>query len=418
MPFMQTRIDNIGQLVVVPPGPVPGRRMAQVDRIEKAAILLDGDRIAWFGPRGQCPASAAGAQMVDARGGCVIPGLIDCHTHAVFAGTREREWVQKIEGKSYLEILQSGGGIHTTVAAVRKATLDELVATARPRLQRMMNCGVTTIEIKSGYGLTVEEELKMLRAVRRLADELPVELVGTYLAAHTVPKEYADRADEYIDAVTSDDVLTTIRREGLAEFADVFCERGAFSVEQAARYLSRCAKYGLRAKVHADQLSQMGASAIAARASAVSADHLEFIDDAAIEAMRQSGTIPVLLPGCSFFLNSRPADARRLINADLPVALATDLNPGSCHVESLPLVMSMACTLLRMTPIEALLACTSNAAAALNRADRLGAIAVGHQGNLLVLDAPSPERLCYDVGRSCIRTIVKFKAPARPRASS
>lgn len=381
--------------------------MAAVPRIERAALVAHDGRIAWFGSADDAPTIDGETTVFDARGGCVMPGLIDCHTHAVFAGTREDEWVWKIEGKSYLEILEAGGGIHTTVAAVRDATLSVLVEAARPRLARMLADGVTTAEIKSGYGLTVADELKMLRAVRRLGLEQPIELVGTWLAAHTIPAEFRGRPDDYIDAVTQPSVLETIRRERLAEFADVFCERGAFDVAQAERYLAACARFGLRAKVHADQLSQMGASALAARLDAVSADHLEHIDDAAIEAMKSACTIPVLLPGCSLFLNSRPADARRLIRAGLPVAVATDVNPGSCMIESLPLVMSLACTMLRMAPVEAAVACTANAAAAIGRVDRLGAIAVGSAADLLVLSVPSVERMCYEVGRPCVCAVIK-----------
>ncbi|MCK6486343.1 MAG: imidazolonepropionase [Phycisphaerae bacterium] len=404
---MNLVIRNIGQLLVVPPGPVSGETMRTVPRIEGASLVARDGRIAWFGPADDAPTIDGETTVLDARGGCVLPGLIDCHTHAVFAGTREREWVWKIEGKSYLEILEAGGGIHTTVAAVRAATLDELVAAARPRLSRMLANGVTTAEIKSGYGLTVDDELKMLRAVRRLSVEQPIELVGTWLAAHAIPAEYRGRPGDYVDAITQDGVLETIRRERLAEFADVFCERGAFDLPQAERYLAACARFGLRAKVHADQLTRMGASALAARLGAVSADHLECIDDAGIDALKSAGTVPVLLPGCSLFLNSRPADARRLIRAGLPVAVATDVNPGSCLIESLPLVMSLACTLLRMTPVEAAVACTANAAAAIDRADRLGAMAEGFAADLIVLDVPCIERMCYEVGRPCVRVIVK-----------
>lgn len=403
---MRTRIDNIGQLVAVPPGPVAGDAMRRVPIISDAALLIDSEQIAWFGPAADAPREP-GDSVIDAGGGCVIPGLIDCHAHAVFAGSREREWVQKIEGRSYLEILEGGGGIHSTVAAVRAATLDQLVEASRPRLKRMLASGVTTVEIKSGYGLTVDDELKMLRAAARLGRELPLDVVGTYLAAHTVPKEFAGRADEYLASVTTDAVFDTLQRERLAEFCDVFCERGAFTVEQSRRFLEAGKRHGLRAKVHADQLSQMGASAMAASLDAVSADHLEFIDDASIDALRKAGTIPVLLPGCSLFLHTSPADARRLMRAGLPVAVATDCNPGSCMIESLPLVMSLACTLMRMTPMEAVVAATANASAAIGRADRIGAIAVGHHADLLILESGSVERFCYEVSRGGVRTVIK-----------
>lgn len=407
-------IRNIGELIVVPPGPVPGRAMRMVERIRSAAVLIDGGRIAWFGPEADLNAPS-GCEFVDACGGCVLPGLIDCHTHTVFAGTREGEFVQRIEGKSYADIAQSGGGIRVTVEAVRRASLEELVETAMPRLARMLHHGVTTVEIKSGYGLTVADEIKMLEAVRRLLSMQPVELAATYLAAHTTPREFSGRSDEYLDLVFSDEVLAQIRDERLAEFCDVFCETTAFTLEQSRRILTAAKRFGLRAKLHADQITQMGASTLAGEVGAISADHLEKINDAGIAAMKHAGSVAVLLPGCSWFLGVEQAPARRLIEADLPVAVATDYNPGSSMVESLPLTMSIGCTQMRMTPIEAVVAATANAAAALNRHDRLGAIQVGMQADLVVLDVPSVERWLYEPGRNCVRVVIKrgraFNAP-------
>ncbi len=399
-------IRNIGELVLVPPGPVPGRLMRTVERIRSAAVLIDGERIAWFGPETQSNIPSD-CESIDARGGCVLPGLVDCHTHAVFAGTREGEFVQRIEGKSYTDIAQAGGGIRVTVEAVRRASEEELVETALPRLARMLRNGVTTAEIKSGYGLTIHDELKMLEAVQRLRSIQPMELAATYLAAHTTPREFSGRSDEYLDLVFSDEVLARLRDERLAEFCDVFCETTAFTIEQARRVLTLARRFGLRAKLHADQITQMGASTLAGEFEAISADHLEKIDDAGMAAMKRAGCVAVLLPGCSWFLGVEQAPARRLIEADLPVAVATDYNPGSSMVEPLPLVMSMACTQMRMTPIEVVVAATANAAAALNRHDRLGAIQVGMQADLVVLDVPSVERWLYEPGRNCVRVVMK-----------
>ena len=399
-------IQNISELVVVPPGPVSGRAMRKVDRIRSAAVLIDSDRIAWFGPQTGLNAPS-GCEIIDARGGCVLPGLIDCHTHTVFAGTREGEFVQRIEGKSYAEIAQAGGGIRVTVEAVRRASLDELVETTLPRLARMLRNGVTTVEVKSGYGLTVDDEIKMLEAVRRLRSLQPIELAATYLAAHTTPREFNGRSDDYLDLVFDDKVLARLRDEQVAEFCDVFCETTAFTVEQTRRVLMAAKCFGLRAKLHADQITQMGASALAGEVGAISADHLEKINDAGIAAMKRVGTVAVMLPGCSWFLGIEQAPARRLIDADLPIAVATDYNPGSSMVESLPLVMSIACTQMRMTPIEAVVAATANAAAAVNRHDRLGGIRVGMQADLVVLDVPTVERWLYEPGRNCVRTVVK-----------
>ena len=399
-------IRNIGELVVVPPGPVPGLSMRMVDRILAASVLIDGDRIAWFGPEDGLDAPS-GCEIIDARGGCVLPGLIDCHTHTLFAGTREGEFIQRLEGRSYAEIAQAGGGIRVTVEAVRRASLDELIETALPRLARMLGNGVTTVEIKSGYGLTVDDEIKMLEAIQRLRSLQPIELAATYLAAHTTPREFSGRSDEYLDLVFGDDILARLRDERLAEFCDVFCETTAFTVEQARRVLTAAKRFGLRPKVHADQITQMGASALAGEVAAISADHLEKINDAGIAAMKRAGSVAVLLPGCSWFLGVENAPARRLIDTDLPVAVATDYNPGSSMVESLPLVMSIACAQMRMTPIEVVVAATANAAAAVNRQDRLGGIRVGMQADLVILDVPTVERWLYEPGRNCVRTVLK-----------
>lgn len=399
-------IENIGELVVYPPGPTPGRQMGNVTRLEGASLLIQGQAIARFGRKGELTVPA-GCPVLDAANGCVVPGLIDCHTHAVFAGSREKEFVQRIEGRSYLEIAESGGGIRSTMRAVREASEDDLVRLALPRLRRMLESGTTTAEVKSGYGLTVDDELKMLRAIKRLNTLQPIELVGTYLAAHTVPPEYEGRADAYLDAMLADEVFERIAEEGLAEFCDVFCERSAFGVEQSRRVLEAAMRHGLRPRVHADQITQMGASQLAAELRAVSADHLETIDDAGIAALKAAGTIGVLLPACSFFLGVKQAPARRLIEANLPVAVATDVNPGSSMVESLALTLSIACTQLRLTPAEALVAATANAAAALDRHAHLGEIAPNMQADLLVLDVPNLEQWLYHVGRPCVRTVIK-----------
>lgn len=399
-------IRNIAELLLVPPGPVWGRAMGAVDTIESAALLMDGERIAWFGPAAEFEAPP-GCEFLDAGGGCVTPGLIDCHTHTVFAGSREAEFVQRIKGQTYAEIAEAGGGIKNTVEAVRRASGDELVGLALPRLKRMLRHGVTTVEIKSGYGLNVENELKMLEVIRRLDRLQPIELVGTYLAAHTTPPEFAGRPGAYLDTVLDDAVLGRIRDEGLAEFCDVFCERTAFDVAQARRVLTAARRFGLIPRLHADQITQMGATMLAAEVGAVSADHLETIGDDAIVALKKAGTVAVLLPGCSFYLGVEQAPVRRLLEADLPVALATDYNPGSSVIESLPLVMSIACIQTRMTPTEAFVGATANAAAALMRQDRVGAIRVGMQADLVVFEAPNHARPLYEVGRNCVRLVLK-----------
>jgi len=427
---MNLRIEDIGQLVVVPPGPLrnpvnasssgqsraagnagchaDGRcvGMSNLERIADAVVVIDGEKIAWFGPAAKSPSRHSSDQVLSARGGTVTPGLIDCHTHAVFAGSRENEFVQRIGGATYLQIMEAGGGIRSTMRAVRNATVEDLVAASEPRLRRMLEWGVTTVEIKSGYGLSPDDELKMLRAIAELRRRVPMTLVATYLAAHTIPPEFEGRPDAYLDTVLNDAILSQIRRDGLAEFADAFCERGAFNIEQSRRFLAACAKHGLIPKLHADQITNTGATRLAVELNAASADHLECVDDASIRSLIGSRTIPVVLPGCSFFLNCERAPARKLIDAGLPVAIATDCNPGSSMIESLPLIMSMACTMLRMTPAEALAACTANAAAALRRADRIGAIAVGHQADLLILELSCLEKWPYQVGVNPVTTVI------------
>jgi imidazolonepropionase len=381
-------IRNIGELFV------PDGRS-----IRNASLRIENGRILDFGEDGE--------EHLDARGGAVIPGLIDSHTHLVFAGNRSEEFVMRAKGMSYLEIANAGGGIWRTVEAVRKASLEELVELALPRLARMLSYGVTTVEVKSGYGLTVEDEVKMLLAVRKLRELQPIELVSTYLAAHTIPPEYRDRREAYVDLVVSDELMGWVVAEGLAEFVDVFCEESAFTVEESRRILEAGKKRGLAPRIHADQITQMGASRLAAEVGCVSADHLERIDEGGIAALRSAGVIAGLLPGCSFYLGVPQAPVRRLLDSGVPVAFATNYNPGSSMVESLPLALSIACTQMKVTPSEALQGATGTAAKALLRVDRLGRIETGMDADLVVLDVPTVDEWLSEVGRSSVRTVLK-----------
>jgi len=370
-----------------------------------SSLRIKGDRIAGVGEDRE--GRAEDELVLDARDGIVIPGLIDSHTHLVFAGTREDEFVQRCKGKSYLEIAQAGGGIQRTVRAVREAALDELVSLALPRLRRMLSYGVTTVEVKSGYGLTVDDEIKMLEAVRRLSELQPIELVPTYFAAHTLPPEYRDRREAYVDLVVSDELMGRVADEGLAEFCDVFCEESAFTVDESRRVLQKGKEHGLLPKIHADQITQMGASRLAAEVGAMTAEHLEHIDEDGIAALKQANVIGGLLPACSFYLGVPQAPARRLIHEGIPVTVATDYNPGSSVVESLPLTMSIACTQAKMTPSEALAGATVHAAAALARGDRIGRIEEGMQADLVILDVPSVDQWLSQVGRDAVQTVIK-----------
>lgn len=401
-------IDNIGNLPLVPPGPVGGLQMSDVPEIRDAAVWVRDGRIKWCGPRADLPGEAAGdTDRIDARGGCVIPGLIDCHTHIPFAGQRRGEFVRRLKGESYLSIMQSGGGIRVSTAAVRAASEEQLVAENLPRLARMLAEGVTTCECKSGYGLTPDDELKQLRATKRLATKQPIELIATYLGAHAIPAEFEGRADAFIDVIADAELLKRIADEKLARFCDVFCDRGAFDVPQARRVLDAGAKAGLRPKLHADELAQIGATRLAGELRAVSADHLETIDDGGIAALKAGGTIAVGLPGTSFFLGIHHLDARKIMNADVPLALATDCNPGSSHIESLPFVMNIACCQLRLMPMEVLVACTANAAAAIDQQTRLGAMQPGYAADLTILDAADVSDWMYTPGRNRVRMVIK-----------
>ncbi|GMU83649.1 MAG: imidazolonepropionase [Planctomycetota bacterium] len=401
-------IENIGYLPLVPPGPVPGLRMRNVAELRDAALWLRNGRIEWVGPRAELPAEATSdGEHLDAACGCVIPGLIDCHTHIPFAGERRGEFVRRIGGETYLSIMQSGGGIRVSTAAVRAASIDELVAENLPRLARMLAEGVTTCECKSGYGLSPDDELSQLCAVRLLGKKQPIELVATYLGAHAIPAEFDGRADAFLDVIADAELLEFIADEKLARFCDVFCDRGAFDVPQARRVLEAGVKAGLRPKMHADELAQVGASRLAGELRAISADHLETIDDGGIAALKAGGTIAVVLPGTSFFLGIHHADARKIMNADVPLALATDCNPGSSHIESLPLVMNIACCQLRLLPMEALVACTANAAAAIGEQARLGAMKPGYAADLTILDAADVSDWMYTPGRNRVRMVIK-----------
>jgi imidazolonepropionase len=391
-------VRNIGELFLGGLGGVDGTSL------EDAYLAIADGRIRDFGADSAAPRAD---RMIDAEGGAVVPGLIDSHTHLVFSGSREDEFVARAQGRSYLEIAAAGGGILRTVRAVRETSLEDLVAQALPRLRRMLANGVTTAEVKSGYGLTAADEIKMLEAVRMLSELQPIELVPTYLAAHTLPPEYRDRREAYVDLVVSDELMGRVASEKLAEFCDVFCEASAFTLAESRRVLERGKELGLAPRMHADQLTQMGASRLAAELGCVTAEHLEHIDEGGIEALGARSVIAGLLPGCSFYLGVPPAPARRIIDAGVPVAIATDYNPGSSMVESLPLVLSIACTQMRMTPREALAGATSNAARALKREGRIGRIAEGMEADLLVLEVETIDRWLSQVGRNAVRIVLK-----------
>ncbi|WRH60855.1 MAG: imidazolonepropionase [Fuscovulum sp.] len=368
--------------------------------IQDAALLIEGDRIAWVGPRTNAPQAT---ETSDFHGRLLTPGLIDAHTHIVFGGNRAAEFEQRLNGASYADIARAGGGILSTVTATRAATEEDLVAQALPRLDAMIRQGATTVEVKSGYGLTIEDELKMLRAARRLATLRPVTITTTHLAAHAIPPEYAGRAEAYIEDVAIPS-LRAAHAEGLVDAVDAFCETITFSPAQVDRLFTAARALGLRVKLHAEQLSDQGGATLAARHAALSADHLEYLSAEGISDMSLAGTVATILPGAFYTLRETqmpPIAALRA--AGVPMAVATDCNPGSSPMTSLPLAMNMACTLFRMTPEEALLGTTSHAARALGLADR-GTLAPGQRADLCIWDAAHPAELSYRIGAESLHT--------------
>lgn len=381
-----------------------GAEMRDLAVIEDGAVLVEDGRITWVGPSRELPQARTPDHVIDARGRTVLPGLVDSHTHLIFAGDRVDEFERRLQGKSYQEIAAGGGGINATVRSVRAASKEQLKDAARIRLDRLLAFGVTTVEIKSGYGLSLESELKCLQAVAEITH--PCELVPTFLGAHEVPPEYRNNREEYIRLLV-ESMIPAVAQGKWAEFCDVFCERGVFTVTESTRILQAAVDHGLKVKVHADELSALGGAELAARFRATSADHLLHVTDAGIAALREAGTIATLLPGTAFFLGLPFAPARRLIDAGVPVALASDCNPGSCMTENLPLVGTMACTQMRMLPAEAITAMTLNAAAAVGRSDRIGSVEVGKQADLLILDVPNYSHFLYHFGINHAWRVIK-----------
>ena len=375
--------------------------------IEQGAIATAGDAVVWVGALSDVPAHIKSCLTCehDLGGACVTPGLIDCHTHLVYAGSRAREFELRLQGATYEEIARAGGGIRSTVAATRAATEGELLALAIPRALALMSEGVTTIEIKSGYGLSEADEARCLSVARQLAEALPLTIRTTFLGAHAVPPEFECRADSYIDAVC--EWLPRLHEQGLVDAVDVFCERIAFSREQTRKVFDVAKSLGLPVKLHAEQLSDQGGAALAASFNALSCDHLEYLSVAGIDAMAASGTVAVLLPGAYYFLRETqlpPIAALR--EKGVLIALATDHNPGSSPTLSPLLMMSMACALFRMTPEEAWRGFTVNAARALGLPDSYGQLRAGSRADFAVWDAEHPRDLVYRFGHHPLRQLV------------
>jgi imidazolonepropionase len=400
-------IRNAGELLTLS---TSSKEESGLGIIRDGAVAVKDGKIFWVGKTDELSKSVVVKQRgkeIDAAEKVVMPGLIDSHTHLVFAGSRENEFEQRIQGLSYLEIAERGGGILSTVEATRKASFDELLSLGKKRLDRMLSKGVTTIEAKSGYGLSIQDEEKILKVTKALNESHPIDIIPTFLGAHTIPKEFRSERKRYVDLLT-EEMIPRVAQEGLAEFCDVFCEEKAFSLEEARKILETGKRYGLKPKIHADQLSSGGGAELAAEVGAFSADHLEYASPIGIERMAEKGVSAVLLPGASFFLSMKKfPPVRGMIEKGVTVALATDLNPGSSMTESLPLMMTMGCTMLKMTPKEVIQATAIDAAKSMGRENKIGSLDIGKQADVLVLDIPNYRYLPYHFGVDHVEMVIK-----------
>ncbi|MGG0284721.1 imidazolonepropionase [Peribacillus butanolivorans] len=408
-----TYIKRASQVVTVKGGskePKRGQAMSDIGIIENGSVIIEGGTITFVGSdveAEQYISTIDGkVSTIDASGKVLTPGLIDPHTHLVFAGSREKELEMRLNGAKYIDILKAGGGILQTTTSTREASEEQLIEESLKRLNRFLQYGVTTVESKSGYGLTLEDELKQLRATKRLNEQHPIDLVSTFMGAHAIPVDYKENPDEFVRLVI-EEMIPKVAEENLAEFCDVFCEEGVFTIEQSERILEAGKNFGLKPKIHADEIVQFGGAELAAKVGAVSADHLLQASTEGIKQMAESGVIAVLLPGTAFFLMEKPADARKMIESGVPVALSTDRNPGSSPTESLPFVMNLACLTMKMTPAEVLTACTINAAHAIGRADQIGSIEVGKKADIVLFDAPNYQTLQYNYAVNLVDTVLK-----------
>jgi imidazolonepropionase len=385
--------------------PRTGKQMDELEIIRDGALAIKEGKIEAVGKTNELTKAFRGKYVLSAKGKTVVPGFIDPHTHLVFAGSREDELQMRLKGSSYMELLNSGGGVLRTVKASRKARVEKLVEQGLEKLDSMVAHGTTTVEAKSGYGLTTEDELKILTTTRRLNRLHTVEVIPTFMGAHVPPAEYRNSIDEYTNLVI-EEMIPEVGQQKLAKFCDVFCERGIFNLEQTKRILVAGKQHGLKPKIHADQMSALGGAEIATDVGAVSADHLNYSSKEGIKGLTRKGGVGILLPAANFSsLTVRYPDARFIIDCGLPVALGTDFNAG-CWVKSQQTVMSMACHLMRLTPAEALTAATINAAHAINRADEMGSLEVGKRADVVVLNAPNHKFLGYNIGINLVEKVI------------
>lgn len=407
---MKNKVDvlltNIGQLLTMESeGPRAGKKMQELDILEDAVVGITNGKISFVGNEDSANDIQA-EEIIDCQGKLVTPGLIDPHTHVVFGGSREHEMALKQQGVSYLDILKNGGGILSTVEKTREASEDELFDKARFHLDRMLSYGVTTAEVKSGYGLNVETERKQLNTTKRLQKSHPIDIVSTFLGAHAIPHEYKDDPQAFLDEMLG--MLGLIKKEKLAEFVDIFTETGVFTVEQSREYLAKAKEAGFGLKIHADEIDPLGGTEMAADLGAISADHLVGASDEGIQKLAKAGTIAVLLPGTTFYLGKETfARARKMIDEGVIVSLATDFNPGSSPTENIQLIMTLAALRLKMSPEEIWNAMTVNAAYAIGRGEQAGQIVLDRQADIVIWDAPNYMYLSYHYGVNHVNTVIK-----------
>lgn len=385
---------------------VKAEQQAHNHKLNNAAILIENGMIREVFADGTLPSHTDDMDVIDAHGRLVTPGLVDCHTHLVFGGWRQHEIPLKLGGASYLDILRAGGGILETVRQTRAMSEEDLFQKSRSFVEEMLLGGVTTVESKSGYGLNFEDECKQLRVNRRLNAESAIELVSTFLGAHAIPEEYQGRSAAYIDYLCQE-VLPKVAKEGLAEFCDVFCENSVFDVPESRKMLLTAQQYGLKSKIHADEIEAIGGAELAGEIGAITAEHLIATQENGMLALAKSGVIAVLLPATSFYLNKPYAQARKMISHGIPVAIASDFNPGSCPSLNLQFAINLGYLKYRLLPEEILSAVTLNAACAIGRGDKIGSIEPGKQADLVIWNAPDFEMICYRFGSNQVNTVIK-----------
>ncbi|GAB6119810.1 imidazolonepropionase [Dysgonomonas termitidis] len=385
-----------------------GREMSNLSVIENGTVIVSGGIITYVGKDANCPplSDFPNHEIIDATGKAVLPGFVDSHTHFIFGGYREEEFSWRMRGDSYMSIMERGGGIHNTMTATRNASFDELKNSGRKRLNSMLAMGVTTVEGKSGYGMDKATELKQLEVMKSLNEEHAVDIVSTFMGAHATPTEYKGRENDFLDYMI-EKVMPEVKEKKLAECCDIFCEKNVFDIEQSRRYLTAARDLGFKLKIHADEIVTLGGAELGAELKALSADHLLQASDKGIGDLAESGVVATLLPCTAFSLKEHYARGRYMIDSGCAVALATDLNPGSSFTNSIPLLFALACIYMQLSPEEALTALTINGAAAVGKADKIGSIDIGKQGDLVILEYPSYKFLPYHIGMNIVEKVIK-----------